>query len=162
MWRYAGADVLVRPRDVMRKDEMNFLQIQNLWEDSDGMLQIEIKASDGFTMATQDVYVYPEDLNKFACELQTFPTSLQHRVTLELGSKDPGYYNYLLLRAFVHDSVGHSAIEMEISDNSKPPARAEAHFYLLCEPSLLNEVGHKISDWIKDMTVPLYIEWNNA
>jgi len=148
--------------EICGRNKMHFIKIKNLWEDSDGMVQIEVQASDGFTMATQDIYVYPEDLNNFACELQAFPKNLQHQVTLESGSKDPGHYNYLLLRAFVHDSVGHSALEMEISDNSKPPARAEAHFYLLCEPSLLNEVGHRITDWIKDMTVPLYIEWNNA
>ncbi len=141
---------------------MQFIKIENMWEDSDGMLQIQIQASNGLMMATQDIYVYPKDLSAFAYELQSFPKNLQHKVTLELGSKDPKYYNYILLRAAVHDSVGHSALEIEISNNLQPPARTEAHFYLTCEPALLNEVGHKIIGWTKDMTEPFHIEWNNA
>jgi hypothetical protein len=140
---------------------MNFIKIEKIWQDSDGMLQIEVQVSDGCTMATQNVYVYPEELNTFASELQIFPKCIQHQVTLELGSKDPGNY-YLLLRAYVHDSVGHSVLEMEIIDHLKSPARVDVHFYLICEPALLNEVGHKIISWQMYMYEPLYVEWNNA
>jgi hypothetical protein len=127
-----------------------------------GMVQIKVHASNERYSATQDVYVYIKDLKNFATELQEFPLCLKHQVTLEVGSKKPEYYDYLLLRALVHDSVGHSAIEIEMADHLKPPRFTHAHFYLSCEPALVNELGHRIADWTKDLAEPLSIEWSNA
>jgi hypothetical protein len=76
-----------------------------------------------------------------------FPQDVEHQVAFENGSLEPNSYCYILLRAFVYDGVGHSALEVQISNPSAPPYGASARFYLLSEAAQLNRLGESLELW---------------
>jgi hypothetical protein len=70
-------------------------------------------------------------------------------VVFENGAPEGKYYCYILLKAFVYDGVGHSALEVKISNQSSSPYRALAHFYLLSEAATLNRLGKSLELWAR-------------
>lgn len=129
-----------------------------LWTDSDEMVQVELSASNDIITAQQDFYAYPDNIKEFAKFLQNFPRSINDEAKFESGSEEQGYYNYLLIRAFVYDMVGHSAFEIKMDNHEKAPEYALTHFHIKCEAAMINEIGRQLSSWIEDMSVPKKIE----
>lgn len=123
-------------------------------------LHIELRASNGSTSATQDFYCYTEDLEAFGRELSGFPASISSEARLEAGKRDPGWAHFVLVRAFVYDGVGHSALEIEVASHSKDPYGQSARFHILCEPASLNKLGVQLVAWCRDREEPL--EWRPA
>jgi len=110
---------------------------------------VEVSVSgEGFT-ARQDSYIEDEEWLEFGTALQSFPQRLDHEVTFENGAPEGEYYCYILLRAFVYDGVGHSALEVKISNRSAPPFSASTHFYIPCEAAALNRLGESLVSWAR-------------
>src|SRR5437588_660434 len=110
---------------------------------------VEVSVSgDGFA-ARQDSYIEDDEWLEFGAALQSFPCNLEHEVRFENGAPEGKYYCYILLRAFVYDGVGHSALEVKISNHSAPPHSAAAHFYIPCEAALLNRLGELLESWAR-------------
>lgn len=121
-------------------------------------LHIEMHASNGSTSGTQDFYCYVEDLEEFARELSSFPSSITSEATLEAGKRDRGWAHFVRVRAFVYDRVGHSALEIDLASHADEPHGAAAHFFILCEPASLNRLGKNLLDWCGNRDVTLVWE----
>jgi hypothetical protein len=125
------------------------IRIRKLSEDDYDVPHVELSISgDGFA-ARQDSYVENEEWLEFGAALQSFPKNIEHEVAFESGAPGGEYYCYILLRAFVYDGVGHSALEVKISNQSQPPYGASAHFYVSCEAATLNRLGKSLELWAR-------------
>jgi hypothetical protein len=112
------------------------------------MLQLEVTASNDIQVGKQDFYAYPETIAEFGKKLMDFPKTTSDTVAFEYGS-EPNYYCYFRLSAVVLNSRGHSALEIEFNNRLEPPAKAECHFFMSCEPATVNTFGKKLLDWAK-------------
>lgn len=119
----------------------NEIKIQNLSVYDDLILSVFAKNSN--FSGTIETYCSRKEFSKFANELQTFPNSLNHIVTLEIG-EELITYDYFLVKAFVNDSVGHSNLFFIMSN--KQIGRVE--FTMNLEPASINEIGRKLILWI--------------
>lgn len=119
----------------------NEIKIRNLSVYDDLILSISAKNSN--FSGTIESYCSRKEFSKFAYELQTFPNSLNHTVTLEFG-EDLKSYDYLFIKAFVSDSVGHSNLFFTMSNINI--GRLELTMNL--EPATINEIGRRLILWI--------------
>lgn len=124
------------------------IRIRKLDEDDDAP-HVELFISGGGFAARQDSYVGDEEWLEFGAALQSFPKSVEHEVAFENGAPGGEFYCHILLRAFVYDGVGHSALEIRVSNQSRPPYGASAHFYAPCEAATLNRLGRSLELWAR-------------
>jgi hypothetical protein len=103
-------------------------------------------AGSGFA-ASQDSHVSPEEFIQFGRALQAFPQTEKHEALFESGSRDPGWYCYIRLRAYEHDLAGHAAFEVEMTNHLKGAFFRSAHFHIFCEAAALNRLGHGLERW---------------
>ena len=123
------------------------ISIEKLDEDVDEP-HVRLVISSGDFSAAQDSYISDEYFLEFGKGLQTFPQHLKHEGIFDDGSPDPKYYCYILLRAFIYDGVGHSALEVRIENHGAVPYSATAHFHILCEVATLNDLGKALETWV--------------
>ena len=140
---------------------MPFMAFKSVSSDDDGLLQVAFTAGHSSANAAMYVYLYPDQIEHFAAELERFPTGLTHEVVLESGSSDPKWYGHLRVRVYVMDSAGHSAVEVLIDDRGEPPGRASHHFYLPCNPADMNEVGRRLKQWISHPAQEVRVDWRD-
>jgi hypothetical protein len=124
-------------------------RLRRLDRDDYDVPHVELSVSGGGFAARQDSYVEYDEWMEFGAALKTFPSSLAHEVVFESGSPEGAHYCYILLRAFVYDGVGHSALEVEVNNHSAPPRSAAAHFYIPCEAATLNRLGESLESWAR-------------
>jgi hypothetical protein len=122
------------------------LYMTDLEYDDEG-LHIELVASNGYFVATQDFYTYAEDLAEFAARLQIFPKSLRDEVKFKVGAED--HYCHVVLSVYVYDEVGHSALEVLISYPGSRQVQSQSKFNIIAEPAQLNRLGETLSSWLK-------------
>ena len=133
---------------------MRFI-LKHLWVDSDEMPQIEVfLEGDGYS-ATQDIYIYPSDLEEFGKKLEQFPSSVTEEVVLEIGSTEGNHYCWFKLRAYIYDGVGHCAFEISTKKNGAVHLKAQSQFSVLTEAASLNFLGKEIKNWAKYNETPL-------
>jgi len=132
------------------------LSLHRLWVDTNGMLQMEVFLEGGGYSATQDVYVYPDELRAFAERLKNFPSSIADEAVLEIGSTQANAYCWLKLRAYVYDALGHSALELSVQRNTQHFARSQ--FSVVVEAASLNALGEEIANWASANEEPLVFE----
>lgn len=125
------------------------LRIRKLDEDEYVAPHVELFIAGADFSACLDSYVDDEEWLKFGLALQSFPGSIEHEVTFENGAPEGKYHCYILLRAFHFDGVGHSALEVKLSNQSPPPYGAIAHFYVSCEAATLNRLGKSLELWAR-------------
>jgi hypothetical protein len=123
------------------------ISLQRLWEDDDGMLQLQLTAANGARAMSQDLYAYPKTLEEFGVKLQAFPSSAKDSAVFEYGSTDPKVYCWVRVRAYVYDGTGHSALEFAAHNNLEEPAQASAQFSVKLEAAALNELGKALAVW---------------
>ena len=140
---------------------MPFIEIEKIWTDDDGMVQLELCASNDMQVGKQDFYFYPEGVSEFGARLQEFPKTQKDEISLEYGA-DPKFYCYFSLKALVLDSVGHSALEVKFDNRLDPPSQAQAHFFMKCEPATVNEFGKRLCAWVSEMNGVFRYDWKNA
>ncbi len=134
------------------------LSLDRLWSDTDGMLQVEVFLEGNGYSATQDIYVYPNELQAFAERLKNFPSSVTDEAVLEVGSTQANAYCWLKLRAYLYDSLGHSALELSVQRNAAPQLCARSQFSVLVEAASLNTLGAEIANWACANDQPLVFE----
>ncbi len=91
----------------------------------------------------------------FGEKLQKFPRNLKDEVTLEIGKDDEHSYNYLFLRAYLYDTVGHAALEVKMRKNGALVIAAQAQFSVTTEVASLNEFGRVLSQWAQSAETKL-------
>jgi hypothetical protein len=121
----------------------------------DSAWHVEVRASSGTYSAAQEFYVYPADLAAFSQRLIAFPRDIRDEVRYELGSRTENWAYYLLLRAFVYDSVGHAALEFAADNRCSIPGHAQASFFIPCEAAALNRLGEQLHAWTRHSDEPL-------
>ena len=138
---------------------MPYIRFTKIWEDSDGMLEIELSASNDRYASLASFYTYPDELQTFAKRLQEFPASTADQILFEYGKDDEKYPSYLRIKVILFDKVGHSAIEIKTSVNGDMRVTARSSFSLSCNPAEINAIGKKIENWIRVKEEGLYYEW---
>ena len=131
-----------------------FILLKRLLYD-DSAWHVEISASNGYFSGVQDFYTYPEDLDALGVGFYKFPQSIQDEVQFELGDRTGKWAHFVLVRAFLFDSVGHAAIEFAVDNNATPPNHAQTSFFIRTEVSAINNLGQQIRSWIVAYDVPL-------
>lgn len=116
---------------------------------------IEISASNGYFSGVQDFYTYPEDLNIFGSNLYKFPQNIKDEVRFELGEQTDKYAYFVLIRAFLYNSVGHAAIEFAVDNNAKSPNHAQTSFFIHTEVNAINNLGQQLQSWVIFYDAPL-------
>jgi hypothetical protein len=131
-----------------------FLSLERLSYD-DSAWYVEISASNGYFSGVQDFYTYPEDLNTLSHGFCKFPRNIQDEVRLELGDRAGNWAYFLLVRAFLFDSVGHAALEFAADNMAPPPAHAQANFFIRTEVAAINYLGQQLRSWVISNDEPL-------
>jgi hypothetical protein len=121
----------------------------------EALWHVQLVASNGEFSGTHEFYLEKNELSAFGPRLLAFPSSLDHEIKLELGSSGPNAYAYALLRAYVLDGLGHSALECVIQRNGSIDLRATARFSITCEPASLNRLGNELKRWVESSGEPL-------
>jgi hypothetical protein len=121
----------------------------------DSAWHVEVCASNGSFSGAQDFYTDPEDLETLGSDLCKFPKSIQDEVRFELGDKTDKWTYFVLVRAFLFDSVGHAAIEFAVSNNSTSPYSAQTSFFIHSEVASINYLGQQLQAWVISHNSPL-------
>lgn len=109
---------------------------------------IKMSASNGYFSGVQNFYTYSEDLEILGTKFCRFGQNLQDEVLLRLGERSDKYAFFLLVRAFLSDSVGHAAIEFAVDNNQNSPNHAQARFFIHTEVAAINNLGQQIRAWV--------------
>jgi len=86
-------------------------------------------------------------METFGRTLREFPRPSADEVVFENGSNAPNSYSWLVLRAFVFDGVGHSALEVECQRNGTRLVSARSRFAVELEPASINRLGSELASW---------------
>lgn len=116
----------------------------------DSSAHMELRASNGQLSTTQDFYCYPDDVRSFGEQLVDFPRDLSHEARWEIGSSDSEWAYHIWLRAYVHDSVGHTALEIHVDNHAVAPYRHLSDFSIVCEAAALNRLGRMLVAWDRE------------
>ena len=128
------------------------LTFEPLWRDYDGMLNLRFSMQGSGFAAEIDFYDYLASIEAFGRTLQEFPRSSTDEVVFENGSNAPNAYSSLVLRAFVFDGVGHSALEVECQRNGTRLICARSRFAVDLEPATINRLGYELANWASSAT----------
>ena len=116
---------------------------------------VEISASNGYFSGVQDFYTYPENLDVLGADFYKFPQSIQDEVRFELGDRTGKWAHFVLVRAFIFDSVGHAAIEFAVDNNATSPNHAQTSFFIRTEVAAINNLGQQLRAWVVAHDAPL-------
>jgi hypothetical protein len=103
-----------------------------------------LRASNGSQTGELEIYSSPDQLMDIGRQLTEFPQSVGHVVLWEIGSErqEDRFAYYMRFRAFVLDSVGHTALHLRFCNNLDLPAKAISEFCITAEAGALNRLGH--------------------
>ena len=138
---------------------MKNIAFNNLWEDDDGMLKVEMTASNGIITGQQDFYAYPNEIEELGAKLSEFPSSKTDEVIFEYGNEE-NYYSYVFLKAQVLKSSLRSVLEIKFDNRLEPPKAAQVNFYIPLEPTELNRLGKSLVSWSKNPSEALLAKFN--
>ena len=124
------------------------MQITIRQYDEDDPPHTLVAVSGGGCAAQQDAYIDEASWLEFGRALQGFPRDLTHAVTFAHGSPDPSSYCHIELRAYVYDSVGHTALRVRMTNHGRDPQARSASFSLLVEAATLNRFGARLEQWV--------------
>jgi len=124
------------------------LTLEPRWRDHDGMLELRFSMQGSGFAAEVRFYEYPETIEEFGRTLYDFPRSSTDEVVFENGSNAPNSYSWIVLRAFVFDGVGHSALEVECRRNGTRLLSAQSRFAVELEPATINRLGYELASWV--------------
>ena len=161
----ARARVFPLCKALSTQDNMALIKFKKIWEDDDSMLQLELTASNGKLMTTQDFYIYPDDFISFAKKLEIFfPINGEGEVVLEYGSEIENFYAYVLFKA-TYRNLSELNIEIRTNNNhenkdySENAKMAISHFCCGIANQELNNLGKSIINWSKNMGQEFIHEW---
>ncbi len=137
------------------------VSFERLWTDDDEMIELVVCASNGRQTGAMEVYLHPDDLRSFGAHLQSFPTDMDHVVSLESGGVASEWYGHFLMRAFVLDTSS-CALEVLMDSRGEPLSEARLHFYVELEAACANRLGRAIEGWDVLNAQPLVFTENGA
>ncbi|NJL02497.1 MAG: hypothetical protein HC910_18795 [Spirulinaceae cyanobacterium SM2_1_0] len=72
-----------------------------------------------------------------------------------MGDRAGKWAYYVLIRAFLYNSVGHAAIEFAVDNHAKSPNHAQADFFIRTEVAAINNLGQQLQSWVATPEAPL-------
>ena len=148
----------IQPRKKTIRPLRMQLHIKPVWIDDDGVMQVRVSVDGNERQWWGEACCYPAAFSEFGQALIGFPSSTSDEVRLELGSMDPMYADYLLVRAFVYDGAGHCAIEFKAESRGDAITSSSVRFAVPTEAATLNEMGRRIVAWALSPTEPFAFE----
>ena len=123
-----------------------YLHLRCLSHEGPGEIQLVMSASNGRTSGCIEFYSHSEELVKWSEHLEQFPRHATDVFLTELGSERPEdrWSCYFRVRAFLADSVGHSALHFRFSNNRDLPHRELSEFCIQTEAASINRLGTAI------------------
>ena len=115
---------------------------------------VDLRATDGDFAARQDFYVNPRTLAEFAVGLSSFPKAMGDEVRFEIGAPTGKWAYHVLMRAYLYDAAGHSALEFVVNNRGAPPVRRQSSFHIVCEAAAINRLGAEFQSWLPEPTIP--------
>ncbi|RSK35514.1 hypothetical protein [Hymenobacter metallilatus] len=123
---------------------MNTGSLQILtWDIADSTYSFEVTICFQQLATKLDFYAECDIWRQFGRELQTFPLSLTHEVTLQIQQAEMA----LELTAFCYDNEGHAALRVMVNDNRVQPGPYRLEFAIPTDIGGLNELGRKLAGW---------------
>ncbi|MCA8831347.1 hypothetical protein [Hymenobacter pini] len=87
---------------------------------------------------------------EFGLALQSFPSKTNDYRLFESGLGSL-HEEKLILKAYCYDSLGHTALTVNIDRQEEPPADFRIHFSIPAEVASLNQLGRMLANWeVKD------------
>ncbi|HEY0106435.1 MAG TPA: hypothetical protein VGB91_10155 [Rhizomicrobium sp.] len=121
----------------------------------DGVLQVELAATDGRFSAAAGFYTNAEYFSDFARALMDFPKTRADQAVFEIGSLTGNANCYARLRVYLRDELGHVAVEVQIDNRREDHHRAKAMFNIHCEAAASNRLGDSLLRWISAPGQPM-------
>ena len=141
---------------------MAYLKLRKFREDDDGILQLELSASNGELATTQDFYVYPESFKDFGENLSSyFPEGGRGQVLFEYGSETKKYYSFIKIR-FFYISLHTIGIQIRTNNKKEGYDSAVCEFHIKTRLQCVNNLGQCILGWLGDMSTPMEFNIENA
>lgn len=141
---------------------MATIGLRRLWVDDDGMIQVELVASNGRQSTTQDFYTYPQDIESFGRSLsEFFPKLGKGEVTFEYGAEGERVYSFVSLKAF-YISLHSIGILIRTNNNREGHESAASRFCIEAPLSTVNALGLQISKWAAAPNTALSFEFGHA
>lgn len=134
------------------------LHIKPVWNDDDGLMQVEISLTGNGHQSWNKVYCYPDATAEFGSALISFPNSITDEIQFEIGSLDASTSEYLNIRAFVHDKTGHCAIQFQSIMRGNELVSASVNFVVPTEAASINEMGKALVTWSANPTTAFLFE----
>jgi len=133
-------------------------KLRRLWEDSDGMVQIELSASNGLQSTNQDFFAYPDDIEAFGESLASyFPKLGEGEVTFKCGDEAEKIYSYVFVKAF-YITASNTGLLIQTNNNKVGHQSALSRFCIESTLHEVNKLGTQISRWAKAMHEPMICE----
>lgn len=128
------------------------LTIQPIWDDGEGMLELDVRIAGDGMATTQNVFAYIDDWLAFAQDLQVFANDTTHQATIELGSKldNFAYFFKLSTHAHLENHKNRAVIEVEHLRNGATQTQVNNRFSVQILPAALNQLGKDIELWLDD------------
>ena len=115
------------------------LSIEAVWKDED-MFETRVTACNERYFGITEVYNDFEDLLNFAKSLKKFPKSVDSELEYKAGDKMS--YAFFSMRFYCVDSVGHTAVQVEIEENVgteyRPEEKCKLSLEIRFEPSAID------------------------
>lgn len=146
----------------LRPMDAAYIKFESDWKETDLLLDVTVTFAGRGYVVWQRSCIDPAQLLAFAARLRDFPASLSDEVTLEAGSTDPKMLEWLRLRAFVADGVGHCGLEFSSNTNGTPLAASRFRYAMPIEAASLNELGARLAAWVKAPDSELHFEPNSG
>jgi len=135
-----------------------FIKFETYSDGTDRLLDVTVTFAGRGYLVWQQIHFSPAQLLEFAARLQDFPASPKDEAILEAGSTDPTVHDWLMLRAFVTDGVGHCAMEFSSNTNGTPLSASRFRYAVPIEAASLNELGARLAAWVKAPNDELHFE----
>ncbi|MGM3274529.1 hypothetical protein [Ralstonia sp. 24A2] len=124
------------------------LSLELLWRDpDDGMLELRFSLQSTTQSVAVDFYDYAPSLTAWGAQLTAFPTSISDEVTFEKGANGDNTGLWLVIRAFVVNGAGATALEIEYEKRDDRLNREAARFAVPVEAEVINRLGAALKSW---------------
>lgn len=140
---------------------MNKLSFIKLWNDETDLIEVKIKASNGFFSGEIDIYTYIDSFIAFAEQLILYNGDKSINPSIQFGGNEKDSINFTLIKVQPFNITGLSSFFFEIDNKKKEIEFGKASFHLECYPATINLIGERIINWTKDTQNPFSYEWKS-
>ena len=130
--------------------------LELIWRDpDDGMLELRLSLQNATQSVSVDFYDYAPSVTAWGGRLAAFPASINDEVVFEKGAKGDNGNLGLVVRAFVVNDAGATALEIDYEKRGDRLNREAARFAVSVEAAEINRLGAALRAWEPHEREPL-------